>query len=63
MDNRLKEIREKLGMSQEELSVKSGVARTIISRIETGKDINIQINTVKKIADAVGENASDIFIL
>ena len=63
MDNRLKEIREKLGMSQEELSVKSGVARTIISRIETGKDINIQIKTVKKIADAVGENTSDIFIL
>ena len=63
MDNRLKEIREKLGMSQEELSVKSGVARTIISRIETGKDINIQIKTVKKIADAVGENTSDIFSL
>lgn len=35
MKNNLKTLREKAHMSQEELSSKSGVARTLISCIET----------------------------
>lgn len=63
MDNRLKEEREMAGMSQEELGKKSGVARTIISKIETGKEVNIKINTAIKLANALEKNVSDIFIL
>ena len=39
MQNKLKFYREELGMTQAELSEKSSVARTIISFIETEKDI------------------------
>ena len=37
MKNRLREAREEKGISQEELSEKSGISRTTISELETEK--------------------------
>ena len=47
MKNRLREAREEKGISQEELSEKSGISRT----------------TIEKIATALGEKVSNIFFI
>lgn len=58
----VKKKREELGISQEELSKKSGVSRTIISALETKNDTITSTMTLLKIADALGCNVSDIFL-
>lgn len=57
----IKEMREKKGMSQEELSKTSGVSRTIISGLEAGTITVTTTKTLSKIADALGVKVSDIF--
>lgn len=59
---KIKEAREKVGMSQDELSKKSGVSRTIISGLETGTINVTTTRTLKKIAEALGIKVSDIFL-
>lgn len=49
----IKKIREEKGMSQEELSRVSNVSRTTISSLESGKDIEVMVGTIKAIADAL----------
>lgn len=58
---KIKEIREKKKMSQEELATKSGVSRTIISNLESGAFINTTASTISKIAKALEVKVSDIF--
>lgn len=63
MKNRLREAREEKGISQEELSEKSGISRTTISELETEKkEITTNI-TLEKIATALGEKVSNIFFI
>lgn len=63
MKNRLREIREEKGISQEELSERSGVSRTTISELETEKrEVTTNI-TLNKIATALGEKVSNIFFI
>lgn len=61
MVNRVKEIRELLNMSQDELSKKSGVSRTVISKLETGKPVRVTNITLEKLSDALGRKVSEIF--
>lgn len=61
MKNRIKEEREIQGISQEELSKKSTISRTIISGLETGKIDTVTISTLEKIADALNKKITDIF--
>lgn len=61
MNNKLKEIRQKLKMSQEELSIKSGVSRPTISMIETNSLDNIESKTMLKLATALNCDIGDIF--
>ena len=61
MKNKLKEIRESKGMSQEQLSLKSGVSRPTISMIETNSLSNIESNTMLKLAIALDCDIGDIF--
>lgn len=63
MKNRLKEVREAKGMTQEELSRKSGVARTVISYLETEKDMDVKLSTLTSIANAVDDSVSNIFLV
>ena len=58
---RIKEYREKLKMSQAELSEKAKVSRTIISGLESGSITVTTTDTLLKIAKALGKNVSDIF--
>lgn len=61
LKNKVKEARESKGMSQEELSKKSTVSRTIISELENGKTDVITNTTLEKIAGALNMKVIDIF--
>ena len=52
--NEMLRAREELGMSQQELSTKTGIAQLDISKLENGK-ANPSIETLKKIAEAFGK--------
>jgi len=56
---RIKEIRERQGMTQVELSQKSGISQEHISRIENGKFIP-NVKTADKLAQAMGVKLIDI---
>ena len=58
--NRIKELRNKLGISQEELGFRSGVHRTYIASLEVGKR-NISIATLEKIVVALEVSLSEFF--
>ena len=61
MVNKLKEIREKKGLSQEALAEKSGVSRTTISLLEGGKAGVAKTDTLTKLSDALEGKVTDIF--
>lgn len=61
MKNRLKEVREEAGISQEELARKSKVSRTIISELENQKTEVITNITLEKLAVALEKRITDIF--
>lgn len=61
MKNRLKEYRKKKKLTQDELSEISGVSRTIISYLETGRTDSTTTSTLNKLANALGEKVSTIF--
>ena len=58
---RLKEIREEKKMSQERLEELSGVSRQTISKIEANPQANVKVDTIQRLADALGVNFQDIF--
>lgn len=60
---KIKEYREELNMSQEELARKSKISRTIISGLETGTISVTTTKTLKAIAEALGKDVSEIFLL
>lgn len=61
MGYKIKERREELRMSQEELSEKSGVNRTTISAIETGKAEQVMTGTLVALARALETTVDKIF--
>lgn len=61
--NRLKAFREEHGMSQEELSEKTGLSRTTISKIENNEEVNVNTKTIAKIAEVFNVAPSEIFLL
>lgn len=50
----IKKYRNKLGISQDTLSKKADLAFHTIAKIEAGSTLDPRIETVKKIADALG---------
>lgn len=62
MNTRIKEIRERKGIGQIKLAEKSGVSRTVISQLENGKRDIVTSDTMKKIAEALGEPIGEIFL-
>lgn len=59
---RIRELRERKGMSQEMLSEKAGVSREIISRLETGRSDQTTVRTLEKISNALDEDIVNIFL-
>lgn len=63
MGNMIREIRKRKKLSQEELAEKSGVSRTIISGLESGRQEVTTTATLKKIADALEYSVKEIFFI
>ena len=63
MENNIRECRSKMGLSQDQLAEKSGVARTIISQLENGTRTVITSETMLKIAKALDSSVADIFLI
>jgi transcriptional regulator with XRE-family HTH domain len=63
MDNKVKEIRIKKGLSQEELANKSNISRYLISKIENGEDVNLTKNTMISISKALEKPVVEVFML
>lgn len=53
----IKEARKRKGLTQIQLSEKSGVSQQLISAIESGKVKNPTFQTVEKLAKVLGRNA------
>jgi len=56
----IKKYREKLGISQDKLSKLAGITLHTITKIECGATPDPRIETVKKIADALGVRVDDL---
>lgn len=61
MQNKVKEYREKEGLTQEELAKKSDVSRNTISSIETGANTNVTYEIMERIAKALNKKVPTIF--
>lgn len=58
---KLREIRERQGLSQDELAEKSGVSRVTISMLETGSQENAKTKTLFKLAAALNVSIDSFF--
>ena len=56
----IKKYRDKLGISQDKLSKLAGVTLHTIAKIETGSTPDPRIETLRKIADALGVSVDDL---
>ena len=61
MGYRIKELRESLNMTQEELSRKSDVSRGTISALENGTERTTTTKTLMRIANALGTTVDRLF--
>ena len=61
MGFRIREVRQALNMTQEQLAAKSGVSRVTISALENGTDRTTTTKTLLKIATALGTTVDDLF--
>ncbi|MGI5879828.1 MAG: helix-turn-helix transcriptional regulator [Syntrophomonadaceae bacterium] len=62
MENRLKELRENLSMTQEELAARAGVSRQTIISLEKGK-YNPSITLAYKLSQIFGLSIEELFML
>ena len=62
MGCKIKERRELLKMSQEELAEKSKVSRATISGLENNSKRNTSTKTLKRIADALETTVGELFL-
>lgn len=60
--NKVKECREELGITQEELSKQAGISRTMISKLETNQKVDCKVSTLMAIAKVFGKPVSEIFL-
>lgn len=60
LGTRIKALRLKLGLSQEKFALKIEMDRTYFASVEAGQR-NISIRNIKKIADGLGVDLSELF--
>lgn len=58
---RIREFRENIKMTQEELAEKSGISRATISALENGETRTTTTKTLIKLAHALGTTTDKIF--
>jgi len=62
MRYKIREMREKRHLSQEELAQISGVSRGIVVRLESDTEYETQVSTLEKIANALGVSIKSLFM-
>jgi len=62
MPFKIKEYREKNKLTQIELCKKANISRQTLSDLESGKEVNTTMATLKKLADALNCKIDDIFL-
>lgn len=58
----IKEVREELGVTQEELSKRTGISRNYIAELENSKKVNPSFETIFKIAQALEVEIKKIYV-
>lgn len=58
--NRIRELRNETGLSQEKFALKIGMDRTYFASVELGKR-NIALKNIEKIANGLGVTLSEFF--
>lgn len=61
MKYKIRELREKKKLTQEELSKLSGVSRSTIIKLENNENVETQVGTLKAIAEALSVQVSKLF--
>lgn len=61
MKNKVKEYREKAGLTQEQLAEKAKVSRNTISSLETKTNTNVTYEIMQRISEALNEKVATIF--
>lgn len=61
LGHRIRELRQKTGLSQEKFALKIDMDRTYFASVEAGKR-NIAIINIKKIADGLDITLSELFV-
>lgn len=61
MPYKIKEMRLKKNMSQEDVCKAAEISRQTLSDLESGRDVNTTTQTLVKIANVLGCRVSDIF--
>ncbi len=61
MGYKIKELREKRNMTQEELAVKSGISRATISMLENDATKEVMISTLRALANALDTTVTELF--
>ncbi|MBQ0111639.1 MAG: helix-turn-helix transcriptional regulator [Bacteroidales bacterium] len=61
MQYKIKEIREKKGISQSRLAELSGVSRATIIALENNEEHEAMVGTLKSLAEALGVPVSKLF--
>lgn len=61
MTYRIKELREKKKLTQEQLAQMSGVSRTTIIMLENNEEHEAMVGTLKALADALNVPVSKLF--
>lgn len=56
----LREQRQRMGLTQEELAAKSGISQAAISKLELEDLTHVKFDTVVKLADALGVDARQL---
>lgn len=56
----MKKYRDKMGISQDKLSKLAGITLHTITKIESGATPDPRIETIRKIADALGVSVDDL---
>ena len=60
MSDSLRDLREAAKLTQDELCLKSGVSQGVISQIERGDKSNPTLDTMQKLAEALGTDIATI---
>src|ERR1022692_4718227 len=58
LKDKFKKLREKAGISQQEVATKAGLSWSLIAQIEQGKKNDVRVSTLLGIAKALGVDAS-----